>query len=465
MSESRRVVALVCGLSVACLFVGCASLNRRACESGDWYGIGVHDGRGGLPIERLSDHEAACRSLAVVPDRAAYEAGHRSGRLALCTPQGAIVQGLHGSAALPCADMTPVLEEAHRRALDVANAERKVEEARRQDRSRNSAAANKPMTPQQAVGLSMTRNIEEQMAKAELARSVAALESFAAGGGLFARPLPPALLADWQGARLVVSDDSEVSAAGLSRPDRDFPTRRRRHERDPLEEALGDVLIGLPLDWLVGQATKGEYAAAEAALRQAMAGVDLAELLQKEASSRLAQVDWLRIGAPAELPAQPSAELAIQALPRFGTDMRDLYLILDARLEARAPAFQAWTRSWSDDARARDIPWGGRLVCKASLSTDAGAEAQRNRWLADDRRLLRTGLARCTQVLADVLAAELLRFPKDTTPQGKAYPLQGGERSFKVEVAPVFLPYQALLRAADLHARRQLLVRVSEEAF
>jgi hypothetical protein len=75
---------------------GCASLNQEQCLRGDWYGLGITDGKAGEPTSRLNAHIRACAEYGVRIDEAPYFAGRTQGLLIYCRPENAFATGLAG---------------------------------------------------------------------------------------------------------------------------------------------------------------------------------------------------------------------------------------------------------------------------------------------------------------------------------------------------------------------------------
>ncbi|MBM9537472.1 DUF2799 domain-containing protein [Desulfobulbus alkaliphilus] len=85
------LIAVVMALS------GCATLNVEQCRQGDWYGIGLADGRDGLPApERLDRHMQACARYGMRVDGGLYLQGYAQGLLDYCRIENAFTTGLRG---------------------------------------------------------------------------------------------------------------------------------------------------------------------------------------------------------------------------------------------------------------------------------------------------------------------------------------------------------------------------------
>lgn len=63
---------------------GCASMSKDECLLADWQSIGYEDGAAGRNASYLGEHRRACAKHGVVPNSAAYSAGHRDGLRTYC---------------------------------------------------------------------------------------------------------------------------------------------------------------------------------------------------------------------------------------------------------------------------------------------------------------------------------------------------------------------------------------------
>ena len=88
----HRLIAL----SLLALLGGCASLTSEQCRRGDWYGVGLSDGRAGESYSRLGEHIRACREYGVSIDEAPYAAGRNEGLRDYCRLDNAFRTGLAG---------------------------------------------------------------------------------------------------------------------------------------------------------------------------------------------------------------------------------------------------------------------------------------------------------------------------------------------------------------------------------
>ncbi len=74
-------------LAAAMLFLlasGCASISKDECLQGDWYSLGVNDGKAGELPAKFHQYKKDCGAHGVTPDFAKYEQGHRQGLVFFC---------------------------------------------------------------------------------------------------------------------------------------------------------------------------------------------------------------------------------------------------------------------------------------------------------------------------------------------------------------------------------------------
>lgn len=81
---------------VLAVLSGCASLSGEQCRQGDWYGVGLNDGRAGEAFSRLNEHIRACREYGVTIDEPTYAAGRSAGLQEYCRLDNAFRTGLAG---------------------------------------------------------------------------------------------------------------------------------------------------------------------------------------------------------------------------------------------------------------------------------------------------------------------------------------------------------------------------------
>jgi hypothetical protein len=74
----------------------CATLSKNQCQQGDWYGIGLADGRAGMAMNRLAEHNEACAEYGIVVNATTYLEGRSQGLIYYCRLGNAFVSGLQG---------------------------------------------------------------------------------------------------------------------------------------------------------------------------------------------------------------------------------------------------------------------------------------------------------------------------------------------------------------------------------
>ena len=86
-----------CTIALAALLAsGCATLSEEDCHAGDWYRIGLADGRTGSSSERIAKHIEACAEHGVSIDREQYAAGRVDGLQHYCTKANGFRAGRDG---------------------------------------------------------------------------------------------------------------------------------------------------------------------------------------------------------------------------------------------------------------------------------------------------------------------------------------------------------------------------------
>lgn len=91
-------IRLFLGTTIMLALGGCATLSESDCRGGDWYAIGVSDGRNGYTPDRLNSHDKACAKHGLGVDVQAYDAGHATGLRQFCVPERAFTLGRDGGA-------------------------------------------------------------------------------------------------------------------------------------------------------------------------------------------------------------------------------------------------------------------------------------------------------------------------------------------------------------------------------
>lgn len=75
---------------------GCAALSKADCLHGDWYEIGLQDGKVGEPSERFNYYKDICSKFDVLPDIAKYSEGRTKGLEIFCTRTMGYSEGREG---------------------------------------------------------------------------------------------------------------------------------------------------------------------------------------------------------------------------------------------------------------------------------------------------------------------------------------------------------------------------------
>ncbi len=84
---------LLCAMALA----GCAAMNQRECQLGDWHTAGFDDGAKGLPVTRIADYSKACSKYGISPDLASYRSGYDQGLETYCREGNGFVVGSTGA--------------------------------------------------------------------------------------------------------------------------------------------------------------------------------------------------------------------------------------------------------------------------------------------------------------------------------------------------------------------------------
>ena len=94
----RRNKTFLAARGLTFILFGCASpsLNKNQCLSGDWFSIGITDGRLGFSPARIADHADACEELGIVPKASEYRAGWNEGVRGFCTFAQGVRRGRDG---------------------------------------------------------------------------------------------------------------------------------------------------------------------------------------------------------------------------------------------------------------------------------------------------------------------------------------------------------------------------------
>lgn len=107
------VSMLLCASAV--LLVGCASVSKEECLTGNWDEIGYRDGTNGRTQDYIQRHVKACSRVDVVPNMSVWNAARLRGVPVYCVPERAYTEGRSGRDVSPvCApDVMPALLAAN----------------------------------------------------------------------------------------------------------------------------------------------------------------------------------------------------------------------------------------------------------------------------------------------------------------------------------------------------------------
>jgi outer membrane murein-binding lipoprotein Lpp len=78
------------------IMVGCATLNKEECLSGNWRELGAKDGINGELAIQIDKHRKACAEYGIRPDEKLYMAGRAEGLQEYCQIDNAFQSGLEG---------------------------------------------------------------------------------------------------------------------------------------------------------------------------------------------------------------------------------------------------------------------------------------------------------------------------------------------------------------------------------
>ncbi len=62
----------------------CSSISKDECLQGDWYSLGVNDGKAGELSSKFRDYQKDCAEHGVMPDFKTYQQGHSQGLVFFC---------------------------------------------------------------------------------------------------------------------------------------------------------------------------------------------------------------------------------------------------------------------------------------------------------------------------------------------------------------------------------------------
>lgn len=95
-SARRAVLPPALVLMALALLSGCGTVSREQCQAGDWYQIGLVDGRNGEPGTLIAEHAKSCERYKLPVDGSAWERGRQDGLKDYCTPVSGFANGVSG---------------------------------------------------------------------------------------------------------------------------------------------------------------------------------------------------------------------------------------------------------------------------------------------------------------------------------------------------------------------------------
>lgn len=96
MAVSRINLRRLIGFLSIFAVTGCATLSQEECSRGDWFGLGINDGRTGQTMGRVDEHRKACLEYGIAVNDEAYFAGREQGLRDYCQLDNAFRTGLNG---------------------------------------------------------------------------------------------------------------------------------------------------------------------------------------------------------------------------------------------------------------------------------------------------------------------------------------------------------------------------------
>lgn len=95
---ARLLAAAGVAIVLPLLLSACGTVSKAECQTGDWYAIGVNDGRAGAAPSLFDQHAESCRRYSLPADRTAWTEGRAEGLKAYCTPVSGYANGVAGRA-------------------------------------------------------------------------------------------------------------------------------------------------------------------------------------------------------------------------------------------------------------------------------------------------------------------------------------------------------------------------------
>lgn len=114
LKKMIKINLVIKTMVLTCVLTGCQTLTPEECKLGDWYGIGINDGKHGRDRSHLGKHAKACAKVKISPDINAWEKGRQAGLKSYCLADNAYRLGKNGR---HLANVCDFLDDSKRRWL------------------------------------------------------------------------------------------------------------------------------------------------------------------------------------------------------------------------------------------------------------------------------------------------------------------------------------------------------------
>lgn len=71
-------------VALCALLSSCSSISQQECQIGDWYSIGVNDGKSGADLKQFNKYQKDCANHGITADFSRYQQGYRQGLVFYC---------------------------------------------------------------------------------------------------------------------------------------------------------------------------------------------------------------------------------------------------------------------------------------------------------------------------------------------------------------------------------------------
>lgn len=79
-----RIFQLLRLVALALVLSSCSSISQQECEIGDWYSIGVNDGKAGADSKQYRKYQKECAGHGIQADYTRYQQGYEQGLVFYC---------------------------------------------------------------------------------------------------------------------------------------------------------------------------------------------------------------------------------------------------------------------------------------------------------------------------------------------------------------------------------------------